>query len=65
MVNGELYWTERRGDTVIVHTQYVKAVARFTDGHTAIQRGGGFVSAQESADSYCVALEADGYVRRP
>ena len=60
----ETYWTERKGDTVIVHTQYVSCVARFTDCKASTQRGGEFVSADKSVEAYCVALEAKGYVRR-
>lgn len=58
------YWTERKGDTIVVHTEYVKSVARFTDGYASIQRGGEFISAEESANAYCAALEIKGYVKR-
>lgn len=61
---GERYWTEKRGDTIVIHTDYVKSVARFTDGFASTQRGGGRITAQESADAYCIALEAKGYVRK-
>jgi hypothetical protein len=59
------YWTEETGDTIVVHTDYVRGVARFTDSNIPIQRGGGHITARESADAYCRALESKGYVRKP
>lgn len=61
----ERYWTVKQGDAIVVHTDYAKSVARFQDGFTSTQRGGGAISAQEDADAYCRALEAKGYIRHP